>query len=312
MLSTVTTNNQSPLVEIGKTKMRLPSKVHTNSKNRITIIDTTTQERISSSDPLLEESMRMNGVELQQLLPRPEAEFEPKDSKPDKLTMARHQAFDKLRLELLNMVLETRRDLQEHSLARAAVSPRSSALSAKLGELTDTEALLKREQAHMERVMSAAENRILRDKEREQAAELQAQAVLAESQRFHELLEKKAKAREAKFEKVRYKTELKRQARVRQSIKEAEDAAERARQLDAAREQKTLNFEEMRATREAVEREKKLAFAHDRAARMKTAREIRLAEERALAQVRRILHCHVTPRHACYSLAQQHGHSVVL
>lgn len=120
--------------------MRLASKVHSDSHHRVTIIDTTTEQRIAADSrahppltivqsqcpsteatmadgirppaALLQESMRMNGVELQQLMPRLEKDFDD-GTTSDEIVKVRYQTFDKVRLELLNMVLETRRDLEQ-------------------------------------------------------------------------------------------------------------------------------------------------------------------------------------------------------
>eukprot|EP01052_Picozoa_sp_SAG31_P013684 SAG31_NODE_828_length_11716_cov_4.405785_13_plen_80_part_00 len=66
-LSTVSVNNQSPLVQVGRMKQRLASKVHSNGRQCVTIIDTTTQQRIRADSPLFLKSMRMNGVDMQQV-----------------------------------------------------------------------------------------------------------------------------------------------------------------------------------------------------------------------------------------------------
>eukprot|EP01051_Picozoa_sp_SAG22_P014242 SAG22_NODE_1697_length_3790_cov_1.813601_8_plen_159_part_01 len=125
MLSTVSVNNQSPMVKDRNGKMmRLPSKVKSDARHNVTIIDTTTEERIRADSPSLQESMRMNGVELRQLVPRMEKDFDDGTAEPA-IVKVRFQTFDKVRLELLNMVLETRRDLVQHAAARLGVkSPR--------------------------------------------------------------------------------------------------------------------------------------------------------------------------------------------
>ena len=135
--------------------------------------------------------------------------------------------------------------------------------------MSDNEELLRKEQEHMQKVMDAANNRIQQEKEEEKVRELRAQEVIEESRKFHEGLVAKMKAREQKNERTRYKTELKRQDRVRKSDDAAMKALEDGRQLDSARAERTQTIEEQRAEREKEMRKQKLDFARQRAEKMK-------------------------------------------
>eukprot|EP01052_Picozoa_sp_SAG31_P013682 SAG31_NODE_828_length_11716_cov_4.405785_11_plen_386_part_00 len=177
------------------------------------------------------------------------------------------------------MVLETRRDLQQNSAAKAALSGKRSPPGSPVRGLSDNEALLRKEQEHMHKVMDAANRRIEKEKEEEKAMELRAQEVIEESRRFHEGLVAKMKAREQKNEKTRYKTELKRQERVRKKTEEEAEAIESGRKADEKRVQHEQIIEEQRLEREAEMRKQKLEFARVRAKKLKMAKQLQKQAE---------------------------------
>ena len=150
---------------------------------------------------------------------------------------ARFKGFERMRMELLDLVLETRRQLQGQMEAKRRA--KAQQLSAQDSDATlgmeSPEELLQREQEHMQRVLHAAHARIEKEKAMEKDHELRAQEMIKESVAFHvipqvvtllrvscgpmltdclcfqESLVLKKENHEKTIEKKRYKTELSRQ-----------------------------------------------------------------------------------------------------
>ena len=165
--------------------------------------------------PLMRKALLAQGVELSQLSPRPPSVFAGGGATAE-MAEARYESFEKMRQELLSVVLETRRELRSRSeakrRARASLEEDSEASTASLG-LENPEDLLRREQEHMQRVLEAAHRRIENQKTMEKEHEMRAQEMIAESAKFNDELLAKKEQFEKGIERKRYSTELARQVR---------------------------------------------------------------------------------------------------
>ena len=67
--------------------------------------------------PLMRKALLAQGVELSQLSPRPPSEFAGGGATAE-MAEARYESFEKMRQELLSVVLETRRELRSRAEAK--------------------------------------------------------------------------------------------------------------------------------------------------------------------------------------------------
>ena len=237
--------------------------------------------------PLMRKALLAQGVELSQLSPRPPSEFAGGGATAE-MAEARYESFEKMRQELLSVVLETRRELRSRAeakrRARASLEEDSEASTASLG-LENPEDLLRREQEHMQRVLEAAHRRIENQKTMEKEHEMRAQEMIAESAKFNEELQAKKQQFEKEIERKRYSTELARQARNLRREEQDEAELQESRRLDEVRAQKTINFEEQVEARKSEVQEKGLKFQRKRAQKLAKIRSINADKEAKRRQI---------------------------
>eukprot|EP01043_Picozoa_sp_COSAG02_P065887 COSAG02_NODE_10082_length_2030_cov_3.047644_2_plen_285_part_00 len=233
------------------------------------------------------QALLSQGVELQQLLPRAKEDFGDPNATPE-IIEARFTSFERMRHQLVDTVLEARRQLQLRAegrrQARAAMEEQDSDVS--LG-MESPEALLQREQEHMQRVLAAAHARIEKEKTMEKEQELRAQEMIKESRAFHEWLVEKAAKHEKDIEQKRYKTELSRQSRNAKRVEQDEADLAGARRLAEVRAEKTKIFEETNALNKLEATDKALEFARGRAVKLKRIKKVREEQEASLVAVSR-------------------------
>jgi hypothetical protein len=239
----------------------------------------------------LYQALLSQGVELQQLLPRVKEDFGDPNATPE-IIEARFTCFERMRHQLVDTVLEARRQLQLRAegrrQARANIEEQESDVS--LG-MESPEALLQREQEHMQRVLAAAHARIEKEKTMEKEQELRAQEMIKESRAFHEWLVEKAAKHEKDIEQKRYKTELSRQSRNAKRVEQDEADLAEARRLAEVRAEKTKKFEETNALNKLEATDKALEFARGRAVKLKRIKKIREEQEASLVVVSRCWRC---------------------
>ncbi len=237
------------------------------------------------------QALLSQGVELQQLLPRVKEDFGDPNATTE-IIEARFTCFEHMRHQLLDTVLEARRQLQLQAAgrrkARAEMEEQES--DASLG-MESPEALLQREHEHMQRVLAAAHARIEKEKAMEKEQELRAQEMIKESVAFHEWLVVKAKKHEKDIEQKRFKTELSRQSRNAKRVEQDEADLAEARRLAEVRAERTMKFEETNALNKLEATDKALAFARGRAVKLERIKKIREEQEASLVAVSRCWYC---------------------
>lgn len=271
---------ESPASVSPRTTMRSRGR---GARQPVELIDPRTSECIDATrDALLSQALRSQGVELQQLLPRAKEGFADPNATPA-IIEARFACFERLRLSLLETVLEARRQLQAQTEERLRSKEQVDTDSeASLG-MESPEELLRREQEHMQKVLAAAHARIEKEKAMQKAHELRAQEMIKESVAFHEWLVRKKKKHEKEMELKRYKTELSRQSRNAKRVEQEEVDLAEARRLAEVRAEKTKQFEETNALNKQEATDKALAFARTRAAKLE-----RIKKDREETEVARL------------------------
>jgi hypothetical protein len=266
-------------------------------RQAVELIDPVTMERIDAErDALLKKALLSQGVELQQLLPRLKEDFSDAHATPE-IVQARFKGFERMRTELLDLVLETRRQLQSQAEARRRAKAKlEEETTGSLG-MESPEELLQREQEHMQRVLAAAHARIEKEKAMEKEHELRAQEMIKESVAFHEGLVVKKEKHEKQIEQKRYKTELSRQARNAKRAEQDDADLSEARRLADVRAEKTMTFEETNSQNKLEATNKALEFARGRAVKLQRVKKLNEEKESALLAVSQPLpwHARVCP-----------------
>ena len=264
-------------------KMRSRGRVR-SLRQAIEVIDPVTMERVDAErDALLKKALLVQGVELQQLLPRMLEDFQHAHATPE-IVQARFKGFERMRMELLDLVLETRRQLQSQAEGRRRAKAQQLAAQdsdATLG-MESPEDMLQREQQHMQRVLHAAHQRIEKEKEMEQDHELMAQEMIRKTRVFNEGVVLQKKTHEKTIEKTRYKTELHRQARNTKREEDEEDHLAESRRLAEDRAQNMMNFEAQNAQNKNDATDKALKFARERAVKLERIKKLNAQKEAKL------------------------------
>jgi hypothetical protein len=264
-------------------------------------ITTAAQERIDRKDALLCRALLAAGIRWHQLLPLPEDAFRKQEVPGQPVTKEvverRKRAYEELRAEALNRVLDKLDELREQQArreARAARAADGEAMSAdELAELqraglvdpiakakAEAKAMMAIEVERQRKLMESKEAKAARELAKVQAAERLAQEKYEESVRVTKMQQEKKEAQAAEVNRRRQEAAQWRFARQLQLKQEEEIAADEAHHSSLLREERDRKIKQREAERREAMQMQRLAFAHKHKQKLaRIARERREKEE---------------------------------
>lgn len=269
-------------------------------------ITTASQERIDRKDALLCRALLASGIRWHQLLPLPEEAFRkqevPGQPVSEEIVERRTRAYEELRADGLNRVLDKLEELREQQArreARAARVAEGNAMSAEeLEELqraglvdpiakakAEAKAMMAIEKERQRKLMESKEARAAREVAKAEAAERLAHEKHEESMRVARQLAERKKAQAAEVNQRRQEAAQWRFQRQLQLAEEEEIAADEAHHASLLREEHDRRIKQREAERREAMQMQRLAFAHKRKQTLAKIAKDRCEKEEHLANV---------------------------
>ncbi len=269
-------------------------------------ITTASQERIDRKETLLCRALLAAGIRWHQLLPLPEEAFRKQEVPGQPVTKEvverRKRAYEELRAEALNRVLDKFDELREQQArreARAARAAEGEAMSAdELAELqraglvdpiakakAEAKAMMSIEVERQRKLMESKEAKAAQELAKVEAAERLAHEKYKESVRVTKMQQEKKEAQAAEVNRRRQEAAQWRFARQLQLKQEEEIAADEAHHLSLLREERDRKIKQREAERREAMQMQRLAFAHKHKQKLARIAQERRVKEEHLAEV---------------------------
>ena len=269
-------------------------------------ITTASQERIDRKETLLCRALLAAGIRWHQLLPLPEEAFRKQEVPGQPVTKEvverRKRAYEELRAEALNRVLDKFDELREQQArreARAARAADGEAMSAdELAELqraglvdpiakakAEAKAMMSIEVERQRKLMESKEAKAAQELAKVEAAERLAHEKYKESVRVTKMQQEKKEAQAAEVNRRRQEAAQWRFARQLQLKQEEEIAADEAHHLSLLREERDRKIKQREAERREAMQMQRLAFAHKHKQKLARIAQERRVKEEHLAEV---------------------------